>query len=62
MSDGYEVYWDDHLVVVQYLITGVYTNETNIILYVNCNWKIKKWLKVDKEKKNRQNTAIFKLL
>ena len=36
VPDGYEVYWDDHL--VSYIMSNHRcTAETNIILYVNCN-------------------------
>ena len=41
VSDGWEIYQDDHL--LSYVMSGPWgTPEINIIMCVNCNWKLKK--------------------
>ena len=39
VSDGCEVYQDDHLVMSCVIAGG--TPKTSMIMYVNCNWKLK---------------------
>ena len=52
--DQYEFYQ-----VVNYIITGC-TPETNIIIYINCNWKVKMILKWKKWKIKLWNKEVLK--
>ena len=66
VSNEYKIYGDDSLVsytMSNHCIITDYTSESNIILYINCNWKIKILFKVKKEvKPSSKSFSIYIIL